>query len=115
MKNLSPRKKISDIYSEQKAKLPKWVGILNLTPDSFSKDGSTTTTQAVEKAESLIADGVHILDIGAESTRHGATPISADEEWSRLKDVLAALHELPARKQIQLSVDTYHWQTAVKD
>jgi dihydropteroate synthase len=88
------------------------VGILNITPDSFS-DGNLflDPERAVKHAESLFADGAAIVDIGAESTRPGAVPIPAAEEWRRLSPVLEWFSDLyPGR----LSVDTYHAQTAAK-
>jgi len=88
------------------------VGILNITPDSFS-DGNLflDPERAVKHAEQLFADGAAIVDIGAESTRPGAMPISDDEEWHRLSQVLEWFADLyPGR----LSIDTYHPQTAAK-
>lgn len=86
------------------------VGILNITPDSFS-DGDLFLDPelAVRHAERLFADGASLVDIGAESTRPGATPISPGEEWRRLKFVLEWFSALyPGR----LSLDTYHPETA---
>jgi dihydropteroate synthase len=88
------------------------VGILNITPDSFS-DGNLflDPERAVKHAEQLFTDGAAIVDIGAESTRPGAIPISATEEWHRLAPVLEWFADLyPGR----LSLDTYHPQTAAK-
>lgn len=88
------------------------VGILNLTPDSFSDGGQFTDfATAVERAAQLIADGAAIVDIGAESTRPGATPLTAQQEWQRLKPVLTALIQ---RFPDSLSLDTYHPETAQK-
>jgi dihydropteroate synthase len=83
---------------------PVVVGVLNVTPDSFSDGGrfrdlSTTLAQA----RRLVADGADILDIGGESTRPGAAPVSADEELSR---VLPLLRALRAEVDVALSVDT---------
>jgi dihydropteroate synthase len=85
------------------------VGILNVTPDSFS-DGNLflKPDKAVRQAEKLFADGAAIVDIGAESTRPGAEPLSPDEEWQRLEPVLKELIE---RFSGRLSVDTYHPET----
>jgi dihydropteroate synthase len=88
------------------------VGILNITPDSFSDGGLFTDTQsAVGQARQLFSDGAAIVDIGAESTRPGAKALSAEEEWQRLEPVLAELIKLFPGK---LSVDTYHADTAEK-
>jgi dihydropteroate synthase len=85
------------------------MGILNLTADSFSGDGllqqGKPLQAAITQARGFAADGAHILDVGAESTRPGAAPVSAELELERLLPVLGALREeLP---DIILSVDTY--------
>ena len=81
------------------------MGILNLTPDSFSDGGKyTTLDNALKQAEALVEQGADILDIGAESTRLNHDPVSAEEEWNRLEAVLKAL--VP-RLPIPISVDTY--------
>ena len=85
------------------------MGILNLTTDSFSGDGLLQQTDPLEaalaQAKQFAADGADILDLGAESTRPGATPVSADEECKRLLPVLTRLKaELP---NMLFSVDTY--------
>jgi dihydropteroate synthase len=86
------------------------VGILNITPDSFSDGGQfVDPRRAIDQAEQLFRDGASLVDIGAESTRPGAVAISADEEWQRLEPILTALLERYPR---QLSVDTYHPETA---
>lgn len=90
--------------------MTKLVGILNLTPDSFS-DGSrfNAPEAALERAEQLFTEGASYLDVGAESTRPGATPLSPDEEWARLDRVLPLLMK---RYPGKLSLDTYHPETA---
>ncbi|TWH58863.1 dihydropteroate synthase [Desulfitobacterium sp. LBE] len=81
------------------------MGILNLTPDSFSDGGKFNTLErALKQAEVLVEQGADILDIGAESTRINHEPVSAEEEWERLEAVLKAL--LP-RIAVPISVDTY--------
>ncbi|MEL7645097.1 MAG: dihydropteroate synthase [Anaerolineaceae bacterium] len=85
------------------------MGILNLTTDSFSGDGLLQQDKplqaALAQARAFVADGAHILDIGAESTRPGAQPVPAEQELERLLPVLSALREeLP---DAVLSVDTY--------
>jgi dihydropteroate synthase len=72
--------------------VPAVMGVLNITPDSFSDGGQfIDPTQALARAGGMIAAGVDIIDIGAESTRpyKGASPVTADEELHRLKPVLA--------------------------
>lgn len=82
------------------------MGILNVTPDSFSDGGRYDTVEAaVEHSRRLVADGADVLDLGAESTRPGSAPVSEREELERLlpalKAVRAALPDTP------ISVDTY--------
>ncbi|WAH44472.1 dihydropteroate synthase [Alicyclobacillus fastidiosus] len=86
------------------------MGILNVTPDSFSDGGRYDTVQgAVERAYELIEAGADVLDIGAESTRPGYTPLDDETEWSRLEPVLQALlPDIP----VPISIDTYHASTA---
>jgi dihydropteroate synthase len=81
------------------------VGIVNVTPDSFSDGGAHATTQsAVDHARRLIDDGATMLDIGGESTRPGATPVPVDEELRRVVPVIEKL--LSDRATVRLSVDT---------
>jgi dihydropteroate synthase len=82
---------------------PLIMGILNVTPDSFSDGGRFHAVDAaVAHARRMVVDGADIIDIGAESTRPGAAPVAADEELARLEPVLAALTDLAT----PLSVDT---------
>ena len=95
----------------------KVMGIVNVTPDSFSDGGKfNTPEEAIRRAKNLIEEGADIIDIGGESTRPGATPISWEEEWARIEPVLNGL-ATPAfqpfnSSTFQLSVDTYHPETA---
>ena len=91
------------------------MGVINLTPDSFSGDGVMTAggllQQALAQAEKFIHDGAHILDLGAESSRPGAKPVSAEEELTRL---LPVLQEIKSRDMKALiSVDT--WKASVAE
>ena len=80
------------------------MGIVNLTPDSFSGDGLANDTRAaITHAELQLASGAHILDVGAESSRPGATPTPEDEELRRLLPVIREL----AGWGVPISVDTY--------
>ncbi|WP_218813701.1 dihydropteroate synthase [Rickettsiella endosymbiont of Dermanyssus gallinae] len=93
------------------------VGILNVTPDSFSDGGQfLDVPDALAQAEKLVLEGVEILDIGAESTRPGAQPVSPEDEWRRLAPILSALKNSSARWPIKpkLSIDTRHYQVAEK-
>lgn len=89
------------------------IGILNVTPDSFSDGGLYSLhTAAIEQALKLIEDGADILDIGAESTRPGSEPVTEAEEWTRLEPVLKALSQMGLSHRI--SVDTYKPKTMLK-
>ena len=91
------------------------MGVLNVTPDSFSDGGQFATVEAaVTQAHQMTADGAHLLDIGGESTRPATfrdqSPLSAAEEMARILPVITRLaHELPA---VPLSVDTYKAKVA---
>lgn len=87
------------------------VGILNITPDSFSDGGHWTDPgAAIRQAERMWEEGADIIDVGAESTRPGSTRIGAEEEWRRLAPVLPAL----AERGMVLSIDTIHAVTAAR-
>lgn len=87
------------------------MGILNLTPDSFSDGGRFVSVQsALDQALRLLDQGADILDLGGESTRPNATPVSAEDEQARILPALEAI--LHARPEAVLSIDTYHAQTA---
>ncbi|MCE3231963.1 MAG: folKP [Rickettsiaceae bacterium] len=95
--------------------MTKLVGILNITPDSFSDGGKfTQVSSALLQAEKLITDGAAVIDIGAESTRPNAIPINADEEWQRLEQILPAIIKLCHQRQVLASLDTRHAFTAEK-
>lgn len=83
---------------------PQVMGIVNITPDSFSDGGQHATTRsALVHCETLIKEGADILDLGAESTRPGAQPLSQADELARLLPVLRGAVELG----VPISVDTY--------
>lgn len=83
---------------------PLLMGVLNVTPDSFSDGGAyVTVEQALNHARQMQAEGADIIDIGAESSRPGAQPIDASEELRRLIPVLEAVH---AAVPLPISVDT---------
>lgn len=82
---------------------PRVMGILNVTPDSFSDGGHFfSPAAALRQAEAMIADGADMLDLGAESTRPGAAPVSVQEELDRLGPVLEGLQGCP----VPLSLDS---------
>ncbi|WP_405098287.1 dihydropteroate synthase [Oceanobacillus sp. FSL H7-0719] len=86
------------------------MGILNVTPDSFSDGGSyTTVDKAVKQAMQMVEDGADIIDIGGESTRPGHVPVSVEEEISRIVPVIKAIKE---KINIPISIDTFKAKTA---
>lgn len=86
------------------------MGILNVTPDSFSDGGKyNSIDRAVIHAKQMIEDGAHILDIGGESTRPGAEKVSVDEELAR---VIPVIEKLAQEIDVPISVDTYKAQVA---
>lgn len=86
------------------------MGIVNVTPDSFSDGGRyNTADKAAAHARQLVADGADIIDIGGESTRPGAAPVSLDEELQRVVPVIEALRDAV---DVPLSVDTYKAEVA---
>jgi len=85
------------------------MGVINLSPDSFSGDGLRDIEAAVARAKRLAAEGADLIDIGGESTRPGSTPISIDEELGR---VIPVLERLTNEISLPLSVDTYKLEIA---
>lgn len=83
--------------------VPQVMGILNVTPDSFSDGGKFISVDAaIRQAQTMVEEGVAIIDIGGESTRPGASPVSVQDELDRVIPVIEALRELP----VPLSIDT---------
>jgi dihydropteroate synthase len=86
------------------------MGVLNVTPDSFSDGGEAYAPEAaVNRALAIEAEGADVLDVGAESTRPGADAVDSEEEWRRLRPVLKGL---ATRLTIPISIDTYRAETA---
>lgn len=86
------------------------MGILNVTPDSFSDGGKyNSIDHAVKRAKELIDDGADIIDIGGESTRPNFTPVSAEDEIKRVVPIIKAVKE---KFDIPISIDTYKAETA---
>ena len=82
---------------------PRVMGIVNVTPDSFSDGGKfNRSDKAIAHAMQLVEEGADILDIGGESTRPGATPVPLEEELKRVLPVIKAL----AQAGVPLSIDT---------
>ena len=85
------------------------IGILNITPDSFSDGGQWLQPEAaLAHMQQMLRDGAQMVDVGAESTRPGAEPLSAEEEWARLEPVLSH----PDCDISKVSLDTRHAETA---
>lgn len=98
---------MNDIKQHQQQGVPdfKIMGVINITPDSFSDGGKFIhADHAKAHAELLINQGANILDVGAESSRPGSKFVSEKGEWERLKPILKAL--APLAKNVEISVDT---------
>lgn len=96
------------LFDFSKRQRPLVMGILNATPDSFSDGGKfRTPSDAIAQAERMIANGADIIDIGGESTRPGAEPVSLQEELDRVLPVIDALKDCG----VALSIDTYKAET----
>ena len=86
------------------------MGILNITPDSFSDGGNyIETEEAIKRALKIVEEGADIIDIGAESSRPGCAPVSEEEELKRLIPVLEALKD---KVKLPISIDTYKAKVA---
>jgi dihydropteroate synthase len=89
------------------------MGIVNVSPDSFSGDGIDNVDEAVARAHRLAAEGVDIVDIGGESTRPGTTPKSTSESIKQeLRRVIPVLEKLAGKIDVPLSIDTYRYEVA---
>ncbi|MDE0119729.1 MAG: dihydropteroate synthase [Bdellovibrionales bacterium] len=99
-----------------KSKLPTWMHILNVTPDSFSDGGELHLSKFVSILRKISDNYIHIIDLGAESTRPGAIPISSEEEWQRLRPYVELFFRFYKDKifRPKLSVDTRYIKTARK-
>ncbi len=85
--------------------LPLIMGILNVTPDSFSDGGQFfDKPKALEQARKMIADGVDIIDVGGESSRPGAKPVSMEQEMERVIPIIQAIR---SESSVVISIDTY--------
>lgn len=91
---------------------PRVMGVVNVTPDSFSDGGRfLEPSAAVDEVERQAAEGATIVDIGGESTRPGAAPTSPETEWARVGPVLSAVR---GRVDLPISIDTRHPEVAAK-
>ena len=99
-----------DNFSFIKPNKTSIMGILNITPDSFSDGGEYfDEDKAIERAESITAEGADILDVGGQSSRPGAESISPDEEMRR---VIPIINKISSRVNIPVSIDTYRSEVA---
>lgn len=97
--------RLPQFIQTKNSKLPKIMGILNVTPDSFSDGGKFTTLEtALNQALAMIEQGADIIDIGGESSRPGAQEITETEELARVIPIITALHK--AAPNITISIDT---------
>jgi dihydropteroate synthase len=87
------------------------MGIINLSPDSFSGDGCTSVDAAVQRARQMVKEGADIIDVGGESTRPDASPLSADEEIQRVVPFIAGIS---GQIGVPVSIDTYKHEVALK-
>jgi len=85
------------------------MGVINVTPDSFSGDGVLDTDTLVARGVQMEKDGADIIDVGGESTRPGSTPIPLEEE---LRRVIPVVKKLSENVRMPISVDTYKARTA---
>lgn len=93
----------------------KFVGILNITPDSFSNESLLNSEKKVlNQTHQLIEDGADIIDIGAESTNPRSSAISHEEEWSRLSKILPQIIKICQTHNVQTSLDSYKPETISK-
>lgn len=88
------------------------VGVLNVTPDSFSDQAAVTPDDALRRVDSLLAGGASIIDVGGESTRPGAEPVALEVEQSRILPVIEAIARMHGA--VPISVDTVHASTAAR-
>ena len=85
------------------------MGVLNVTPDSFSDGGAWAGTEAaVQRGRDMLIEGADVIDVGGESTRPGAEPVPVEEELDRVVPVVAGLVEVAELAGARLSVDTRH-------
>ena len=93
---------------------PLVMGVLNVTPDSFSDGGEWLDVDAaVAHGRAMLVDGADVVDVGGESTRPGAVPVPVDEELARVIPVIEALAEDATVTGARLSIDTRHAEVAI--
>jgi dihydropteroate synthase len=106
------RRAARDAFLQKIDRRPVIMGILNVTPDSFSDGGSfASASAAIDHAKQMVADGCDIVDVGGESTRPGATPLDTADELGRIEPILAALENI---LDAPVSIDTYKAEVAAR-
>ncbi len=108
--------KALELFRNLKTKLPTWMFIVNVTPDSFSDGGQINLSQFESLLQKVSEHSIHIVDLGAESTRPGAVSVSPAKEWQRLTPYIEKFNNFYGSKifRPKLSVDTRHMPTAKK-
>jgi dihydropteroate synthase len=117
LKDLLPTKSYLSLARQLPGHQPLLMEVLNLTPDSFSDGGEISDAKTlIQRIHESVACGVHILDFGAESTRPGAKPVGAQDEWTRLKPALEIAAQIfkDDRLRPRISVDSRHVMTVQK-
>jgi dihydropteroate synthase len=100
-----------EVHHEFRPKRPLIMGIVNVTPDSFSDGGAfVDPLMAIDHGRRLVDQGADLLDVGGESTRPGSLPVTASEQWSRIGRVVTEL----ARQRVPVSVDTRSAEVALR-
>jgi dihydropteroate synthase len=95
------------------AQVPAVMGVLNVTPDSFSDGGLHLDPEAaIARVEQMLAEGAVCIDVGGESTRPGAAPVPAEQECERVIPVIEAVREVVERSGARISIDTRNEATA---
>lgn len=87
------------------------MGILNLSPDSFSGDGVDNIEAAITRARQMVSEGADIIDVGGESTRPGSQPVTTEEESRR---VIPVIERLASKIPLPISIDTYKSEVALR-
>lgn len=107
---------VLELFRRLQLKLPTWMHILNVTPDSFSDGGKLSLNNFTSVLKKVSDYNIHIVDLGAESTRPGAVPVSPKDEWQRLVPYIELFFDFYRDKMFRpkLSVDTRYSQTAKK-
>ena len=113
---VEPQKTCLEYFRLLKSKSPTWMHILNVTPDSFSDGGDLNLDNFISVLHKISEHYIPIIDLGAESTRPGARPISHKEEWQRLRPYIDLFFHFYKNKifRPKLSVDTRSLKTAEK-